>query len=108
MPKLLELEPEASTDPYSKYLNSKELLTARDSRDRTDQLKQNEKNKLHKRGSSFGVGTYFDKKSRELPQSGLTVYNFTLKMGNTQTTVSQTSQLNRKSFQNPLRNDRVP
>jgi hypothetical protein len=54
------------------------------------------------------AGTYFDKKSREIPQSGLTVYNFTLKLGSTQIASSQTSQLNRKSLPITSRNEKVP
>ncbi len=109
MPKLIELDHETSTDPYSKFLQSKELLTARDSRDRQEQSKNSQRLRLHKRGSSFGVaGTYFDKKSRELPQSGMTVYNFTLRLGSNQVATSQTSQLNRKNIQNPSRTTKVP
>lgn len=46
------------------------------------------------------TGTYFDSTSREMPQSGLSVYNFTLKLGESQTGQSQTAHINRKS--NPL------
>jgi hypothetical protein len=57
--------------------------------------------KQHKRGASFGIGgTYYDTKSKEIPQSGLSVYNFSLKLGNTQTGASQSAQVSRKS--NPL------
>lgn len=65
--------------------------------------------KLHKRGGSFGIGgTYYDSKSREIPQSGLSVYNFSLKLGNTQSGASQSAQVSRKS--NPLtsRREKVP
>jgi|JI10StandDraft_1071094.scaffolds.fasta_scaffold351458_2 hypothetical protein len=65
--------------------------------------------KQHKRGASFGIaGTYYDTKSKEIPQSGLSVYNFSLKLGNTQTGASQSAQVNRKS--NPLtsRREKVP
>jgi hypothetical protein len=57
--------------------------------------------KQHKRGASFGIGgTYYDTKSKEIPQSGLSVYNFSLKLGNTHTGASQSAQVSRKS--NPL------
>lgn len=109
MPKLIELDGETSTDPYSKFLQSKELLTARDSREKHEDGRNSDRLRLHKRGSSFGVaGTYYDKKSRELPQSGMTVYNFTLRLGSNQVATSQTSQLNRKNIQNPQRGSKVP
>jgi hypothetical protein len=43
-----------------------------------------------------------------MPQSGLSVYNFSLKLGNTQTGISQSAQVSRKS--NPLtsRREKVP
>ena len=75
-------EPE---DPYAKYLHSKEIFTARESREKQIP-KTGDKMKMHRRGGSFGgVGsTHYDNKSKDLPQSGLSVYNFSLKLGSTQ------------------------
>ena len=63
-----------SMDSYTKYLHSKDILTGRELKDQS--VPKTTENKIkHKRGSSFGVGTtHYDSKSREIPQSGFSVY----------------------------------
>ncbi len=66
--------------------------------------------KQHKRGGSFGIsGTYYDTKSKQIPQSGLSVYNISLKLGNTQSGTTPSTQVSKKSS-NPLtsRKEKVP
>ena len=60
-------------DEYNKYLHSKEILTARESKDR--KLPRTSQNKMkHKRGGSFGIGSiHHDYHSKDLPQSGLSM-----------------------------------
>lgn len=49
---------------YSKYLQSKEMFSARDPREK-ELPKTGDKLKNHRRGASFGIGsTYYDPKSR--------------------------------------------
>lgn len=96
----LNPEPE---DPYAKYLQSKEILTARESREKQIP-RTGDKIKVHRRGGSFGVGsTNYDNKSKDLPQSGLSVYNFSLKLGSTQGSGTSPTT-SRKS--NPITNRR--
>lgn len=70
--------------------------------------------KQHKRGGSIGIGsTYYDLRSREMPQSGLSVYNFSIKLcDSTQQTASVPSAqfTGKKSNPQPLhiRKDRSP
>ena len=56
------------------------MVTAREIKDRRCSDKS-EKSRQHKRGSSFGGGTCSDLKPREVPQSGLSLYNYSLKLG---------------------------
>ena len=67
-----DFDRETGDSSYSKYLQSKEIFTSRESKER--QLPKTGDKLKHKRGNSFGIGsTYYENKSKDLPQSGLSV-----------------------------------
>lgn len=80
------------------------MVTAREVKDRKCSDKS-EKSKQHKRGSSFGGGACSDLKPREVPQSGLSLYNYSLKLaaGNSNNLTS----LSQKHHQLKYRREKV-
>lgn len=69
--------------------------------------------KQHKRGGSFGVGsTFYDLRSKEIPQSGMSVYNFSIKLSDSnQLTRIPPSNISARKSNPPsftIRRDKTP